>query len=249
MIAAHSVTNRPCEPCGPHVGAPCCMRPIGSVSVLICSGGPVHSLGRSPPPLRAAATARPGQPSLHHLAVCPHRVLEGGKTKRGTRTSTYEAHTHTHGRVTVALVYPALRTLPHSFHPLPLSPDSVMLRVASHKCQCHRGTVINFGVLGKMSSRGLFGMSLSHPLRPAPLPARLLVAVRECQTPPPSSFPLTPLAPTVTATSHGGGGEGVGGLIIINGGQRLPELKEISFSDQSRSATSSAVCSARAGGA
>lgn len=114
-----------------------------------------------PRPLRAAATARPGQPSLHHLAVCPHGVLEGRETKREPNTSTYR-HTHMHTRwqrVTVALVYPAL---PRS--PFILSLQSVMLCVTSHKCQCHHGTVINFGVLGKMSSRCLFGLSFSHPL-------------------------------------------------------------------------------------
>lgn len=73
----------------------------------------------------------------------------------------------------------------------PLQP--VMLRVASHKCQCHRGTVINFGALGKMSSRCLFGLSLPTPLPTPCSPAclgstvaspRLPPAVIQCQPPP-----------------------------------------------------------------
>lgn len=94
----HSVTSRPCER---RVGTPCCMCSAGSVSVLICSGGPVHSFGRIPPHSPDCcvrpATARPGQPSLHHLAVCPRWVLKGRETKRALNTSTYR-HTHIHDR-------------------------------------------------------------------------------------------------------------------------------------------------------
>lgn len=59
-------------------------------------------------------TARPGQPSLHHLAVCPLRVFEGRKQSGRWCINTYRhAHIwHTWSqRVTVALVYPALPPL------------------------------------------------------------------------------------------------------------------------------------------
>lgn len=90
----HSVTIRPCEPCGPYDGAPCCTSPVGSVSVLICSGGLVHLFGQSPRPLRAATAVGSGQPSLFHLAVCPHQVLEGRKQ------SGHSAYIHTHTHIT-----------------------------------------------------------------------------------------------------------------------------------------------------
>lgn len=127
VIVAHSVTSRPCEPCEPYVGAPCCMCPVGSVSVLICSGGPVHSFGQSPQPLRAAATARPGQPSLHHLAVCPHWVLEGRKQSGHSHvhinTGTHISHTCTHDHSEwqwLLFTQPSHPPPSLSFHPLPL---------------------------------------------------------------------------------------------------------------------------------
>ena len=132
-IANHSVTSGPCEPCGPYVGAPRCTCPVGSVSVLICTGGPVHSFGRSPQPLRAAATARPGQPSLHHLAVCPRRVLEGRKESGHSTRPRRHTHTHTRTRLMLTRTHTQdhsewqwlLFTRPshppsRSFHPLPL---------------------------------------------------------------------------------------------------------------------------------
>lgn len=104
-----------------------------------------------------------------------------------------------------------------------------MLCVTSHKCQCHHGTVINFGVLGKMSSRCLFGLSFPTPL---PTPAPLVSWSRGSRVASaPSSFPHAPrprchsLLPLLWDV----GGRG---LIIIEG-QRLPELTEIFFSDQS----------------
>lgn len=66
----------------------------------------------------------------------------------------------------------------------PLQP--VMLRVASHKCQCHRGTVINFGALGKMSSRCLFGLSLPTPSPTLCSPACLGSTVASPRLPPPA---------------------------------------------------------------
>lgn len=104
----------------PMMEPPCCTSPVGSVSVLICSGGLVHLFGQPPRPLRAAATVRSGQPSLLHLAVCPRQVLEGRKqsghsTYRHihtlTPTQAYTHHTRSQ-RVTVALVYPSPPTLP-----------------------------------------------------------------------------------------------------------------------------------------
>lgn len=59
----------------------------------------------------------------------------------------------------------------------PLQP--VMLCVASHKCQRHCGTVINFGALGKMSSRRLFGLSFPTPLAHPCSPTCLEVVGRE----------------------------------------------------------------------
>lgn len=128
-------------------------------------------------------------------------------------------------RVTVALVYPAL---PRS--PFILSLQSVMLCVTSHKCQCHHGTVINFGVLGKMSSRCLFGLSFSHPLA-HPLSLCVLESWVESgkRIPPTPLLSSQPSPHAVTASSPSFGRRGQ--LIIIEG-QRLPELTEIFFSDQ-----------------
>lgn len=59
----------------------------------------------------------------------------------------------------------------------PLQP--VMLCVPSHKCQHHCGTVINFGALGKMSSRCLFGLSFPTPFAHPCSPTCLGVVGRE----------------------------------------------------------------------
>lgn len=136
------------------IAADPCMCSVGSVSVLICNGGPVHSFGQSPRPPRAAATARPGQPSPRHLAACPpqsERAAFRVDTHIHTQTRTY---TQTH-QVTLGLVYP-------QFSPI-LSPWPVMPCVTFHKCPRHNGTVIHFGVLGKMSTRCLFGLSFPTP--------------------------------------------------------------------------------------
>lgn len=97
-----------------------------------------------------------------------------------------------------------------------------MLCVTSHKCQCHRGTVINFGVPGKMSSRCLFGLSFPTPFA-HPRSSHVLELWVESGMP-----PSTPHPNAVTAF-FGGGEE----CLIITKGQRLPELTEIFFSDQS----------------
>lgn len=105
-----------------------------------------------------------------------------------------------------------------------------MLRVTSHKCQCHRGTVINFGVPGKMSSRCLFGLSFPTPL-PTPAPC-MSWSRRSRVASSPSSILLRPSTPRCCC--HGllfSGGKEC--LIIFIEGQRLPELTEIFFSDQS----------------
>lgn len=125
VIVAFSVTSRSHEPCEPYVEAPCCTCPVGSVSVLICSGGPVHSFGQSPQPLHAAATARPGQPSLHHLAICPHWVLEGRKQSGHSHVHIWTHTLHAHAHTITAEWQWLLFTQPShppsvSFHPLPL---------------------------------------------------------------------------------------------------------------------------------
>lgn len=90
-------------------------------------------LASLPRPPRVSATTRPGQPSLNHLAVCPHLSLRGQETKWAL---TYphintQMHIHTHTgvrahtwsqRVTVALVYSAL---PPSLALLSSSPSSL----------------------------------------------------------------------------------------------------------------------------
>lgn len=122
----------------------------------------------------------------------------------------------------------------------PLQP--VMLCVASHKCQCHRGTVINFGALGKMSSRCLFGLSFPTPLATPPppsprSPACLGVTGRELQAHTSSHH-----APAVTQSQPppllGGGGDSSSSWRH----KTLPDLTMIFFSDHSQFLNPLAVC-------
>lgn len=120
----------------------------------------------------------------------------------------------------------------------PLQP--VMLCVASHKCQRHCGTVINFGALGKMSSRRLFGLSFPTPL-PTPAPPRVLKSWVESGMPT-SPPPPPPLPPAVTQSQpppvFGGGG----GSSSSWRHKALPDLTMIFFSNHSFFVTPLAVC-------
>lgn len=103
-----------------------------------------------------------------------------------------------------------------------------MLCVTSHKCQCHRGTVINFGVLGKMSSRCLFGLSFPTPV---PTPAPHMSWSRGSRVASPTSTSSHAPIPHCHSLRFWNGGCII--ITIIIRGQRLPELTEIFFSDQS----------------
>lgn len=105
----------------------------------------------------------------------------------------------------------------------PLQP--VMLCVTSHKRQRHRGTVINFGALGKMSSRCLFGLSFPTPL-PTPSPPRVPESRVESFKPtPPPHAPAVSQPPPLFG---GGGGSSSSGRHKM-----LPDLTTIFFSDHS----------------
>lgn len=126
----------------------------------------------------------------------------------------------------------------------PLQP--VMLCVASHKCQHHCGTVINFGALGKMSSRCLFGLSFPTPL-PTPAPPRVLDSRVESGMPtlPP---PSPPPPPAVTQPQPPPVFEGGGGSSSSWRHKALPDLTMILFSDHSFFLTPLAVCWVHAAG-
>lgn len=102
---------------------PCCMCPVGSVSVLICSGGPVHPFGQSPQPLRAADTDKPTD--SHHRATWPfaHSETLGAGNKVGTCTSPYwhtnmrTSRTHDHGKWQWPLFTQPSHPPVVSFHP------------------------------------------------------------------------------------------------------------------------------------
>lgn len=124
----------------------------------------------------------------------------------------------------------------------PLQP--VMLCVASHKCQRHCGTVINFGALGKMSSRCLFGLSFPTPL-PTPAPPRVLESRVESGMPTPPPPPPPPAVTQSQPPSVFGGG---GGSSSSWRHKALPDLTMIFFSDHSFVLTPLAVCRVYAGG-
>lgn len=182
------------------------MSSVGSVSVLICSRGPVCLFGRSPQPLRAATTVRPGQPSLYHLAICPHWVLEGRKQSGHSTCKPTVTHiTHTWSRrVAVALVYPAL---PPSLRLLSFSASSLSCCVSlPTNVSATVGQWLILVCLAKCLQDvclGCLSHPLAHPVTPCTSWSR---GSRVASTPPPSFMP-----PTHTRAHHDfltGGEEG-----------------------------------------
>lgn len=159
--------------------------------------------------------------------------LRGQEAKWALHVQTHRYTHHTH-MITASDSGPCLPsppTLPQS--PFILCFQSVMLRVTSHKCQCHRGTVINFGVPGKMSSRCLFGLSFPPP-RPPCYSLHDLESWVESGKPPSSILhpPHTHMNSTVISFLLAGGEEG---LIVLSEGylnwQRSSLLIRATFCD------------------
>lgn len=165
-------------------------------------------LASLPRPPRVSATTRPGQPSLNHLAVCPHLSLRGQETKWAL---TYphintQMHIHTHTgvrahtwsqRVTVALVYSAL---PPSLALLSSSPSSLSCCVSlPTNVSATVGQWLILVCLAKMSSRCLFGLSFPTPFA-HPRSSHVLELWVESGMP-----PSTPHPNAVTAFFGGGG--------------------------------------------